>query len=151
MPSLLDPTPTLPPPVLPGDRFEVMGTYITFRHTAASTDGVKSSFDLLAPVGAGVPTHVHDHEDELFVIRRGKVRFVVDGEVTIAGPGETAYGPKGLPHSWEAIGTEAVEATVAILPARLEEMFRDLGQLPKGPPDLERVYEICAAHGVRFV
>jgi mannose-6-phosphate isomerase-like protein (cupin superfamily) len=151
MSSLFDPAATLPPPVVAGDRFEVMGTVITFRKTAADTDGVKTTFDMIAPPGVGVPMHVHEHEDELFVIRRGKVRFVVDGKVTLAGPGETAYGPKNVPHSWEAIGADDLEATVAMLPAKLEEMFRDLAELPKGLPDLARIASICAAHGIRFV
>lgn len=151
MSSLLDPAATLPSPVVAGDRFDVMGTVITFRQTAADTAGIKTTFDLIAPPGTGVPTHVHEHEDELFVVRRGKIRFVIDGKIVIAGPGETAYGPRGVPHAWDSIGDEDLDATVAILPARLEEMFRDLGQLPKGPPNLERVFEICAAHEIRFV
>lgn len=151
MPSLLDHAATLPPPVVSGDSFDVLGTTITFRQTSADTAGVKATFDLIAPPGTGVPMHVHEHEDELFVIRAGRCRFVVNGRVIIAGPGETAYGPRHQPHSWESIGAEDLVATVAILPARLEEMFRDLGMMPPGEPDFARVAEICAAHGIRFV
>jgi quercetin dioxygenase-like cupin family protein len=150
MPSLLEPAITLRPPVAAGDRFDVMGAVITFRTTAAESGGLKTTFDMIAPTGIGVPMHTHEHEDELFVIRRGKARFIVNGKVTIAGPGETAFGPRGIPHAWESIGDEPLDCTVAILPSKLEEMFRDLGELPKGPPDMNRVLEICAAHGVRF-
>ena len=129
------------------DRLDVMGTVVTICRADAS----RVSFDLDAPPGTGVPMHVHDHEDEVFLIRRGKIRFVVDGRETIAGPGETVFGPRGLAHSWEVFGDEMVDAIVTILPGNLELMFRDLAALPKGPPDLARIGEICGRHGVRFV
>lgn len=138
---------TTPETIANPDRLELMGTTVTIVRADAS----RLSFDMDAPPGTGVPMHVHEHEDELFVVRRGKVRFVLDGKEVIAGPGDTVFGPRGIPHSWETIGDEIVDAIVTILPGNLEMMFRDLAALPKGPPDLARIGEICGRHGVKFV
>lgn len=138
---------TEPSNVVNADRLEVMGTVITI----CRSDATRMSFDIDAPPGTGVPMHVHEHEDELFVIHRGRVRFVVNGREMIAGPGDTVFGPRGMPHSWEVFGDESVDAIVTILPGNLEGMFRDLAALPKGPPDLKRVVEICERVGVRFL
>jgi len=35
-------------------------------------------------------------------------------------------------------------------PAGIEFMFTELAELPEGPPDFEKVAEICGKHGISF-
>lgn len=127
----------------------VMGQRLSIRVTPAQTSGACMVFDLVADPGMGVPMHVHDHEDELFTVRRGTARFVVNGRAVTLHPGDTLFGPRSVPHAWEAIGDELLEASVTILPGKLETMFRELGAVTTLDP--ARIAAICADHGVRFI
>lgn len=131
------------------EQFVVMGQRLTIRVTPAQTGGACMVFDMVADPGMGVPTHVHDHEDELFVVRRGAARFVVNGREIVLEAGDTLFGPRGIPHAWEVIGDEPLDACVTILPGRLETMFRELGAVAGIDP--AKVGAICADHGVRFI
>lgn len=131
------------------EQLVVLGQQFTVRVTAAQTGGAFYAFDLVAPPGIGVPAHVHDREDELFVVNRGTARFVVDGREILACAGDSVFGPRGVPHAWEAIGDEPLEAFVLVTPGNLADMFRDLGGLKA--IDFPRIAAICAPHGVRFV
>lgn len=150
--ALESPAATTLPQHLPAEaqeRLVVMGQRLTIRVTPAQTNGACMMFDLIADPGMGVPMHTHDHEDELFIVRSGVARFVVDGSETIVRAGDTLFGPRGIPHAWEAIGDEPVRGTVVILPGKLEVMFRQLGALTEVDP--ARIGAICAGHGVRFI
>ena len=52
------------------------------------------------PQGFSPSRHVHTREDEVFLVLDGDVCFDVDGERRAAGPGTTAYMPRGVPHSF---------------------------------------------------
>lgn len=70
--------------------------------------GVTVLFYSTDEVGAGPRLHVHPY-DELFLVRRGRARFFVGGDVLQAGAGEAVLGPKGLPHRFENLGPGELE------------------------------------------
>ncbi|NNC70136.1 MAG: cupin domain-containing protein [Flavobacteriaceae bacterium] len=101
--------------------------------------------------GVGIPPHIHTKEDEIFRVIKGKVELMVGEDVIVLEPGDVAYAPKNIVHSWKIIGTENASMSTSAFPAGIEFMFEELGKLPPGPPDLEKVSEICAKHGISFV
>lgn len=101
--------------------------------------------------GVGIPPHVHTHEDEIFRVIWGEVELMIDGEPTVLTAGDTAFAPKNIPHAWKVVGTEKARMITSAFPAGIEEMFENLAQLPSGPPDFEKVKEICGRFGVTFV
>jgi quercetin dioxygenase-like cupin family protein len=58
--------------------------------------------------GAVVPEHKHPHEQTGCVVS-GSLKFVVNGEISIATPGDSWNLPAGIPH-----GAEALEESVVI-------------------------------------
>ncbi|MEB8345919.1 hypothetical protein OO010_07670 [Flavobacteriaceae bacterium KMM 6898] len=40
---------------------------------------------------------------------------------------------------------------MTIFPAGIKNMFEELGALPPGPPDMEKVMEICGRQGISFL
>lgn len=52
--------------------------------------------------GGGVPVHSHPNE-QISMVQRGRVKFVLDGQEFILGAGETAHIPANAPHSAEAL------------------------------------------------
>jgi quercetin dioxygenase-like cupin family protein len=81
-------------------------------------------------------------------VLEGEVRYNVDGRTVVAGPGTTVSIPRNVVHSFEFVTDARVLLT--IVPAGIENMFRELGQLPAGPPDFAAVAEICGRYGVFF-
>jgi len=57
----------------------------------------------------------------------------------------------GIPHAFRVTGDGTARVLLSIVPAGIEDMFREPVRLPEGPPDLEGVAAICGRYGVRFV
>lgn len=127
----------------------VMGTVTKFILTARDTGGQFSHYRIVAPPGAGVPTHVHEREDETFVIRAGRVKFTVAGREIVAASGDVVFGPRGHAHAWATEGDAPSDFDVITTPSGLETMFEELGALPPEAP-MPEALAICARAGVTF-
>lgn len=131
-------------------RLAILGDEMLVRLTARETGGGISLFEERSPPGGGVPMHVHEREDETFQVLEGTVEFVVEGRAIIARQGDSVWAPRGVPHAWRVVGDAPVRLLFAATPSGIEGMFEELATLPKGPPDLAKVAEICGRFGVRF-
>jgi mannose-6-phosphate isomerase-like protein (cupin superfamily) len=91
----------------------------------AATGGTLSVFRATMPEGFGPPRHVHTREDEVFLVVEGEVLFDIDGRFLLAGPGTTAFMPRGVPHTFRVHSPVAVMLGV-ITPGGFEDLFRNL-------------------------
>jgi quercetin dioxygenase-like cupin family protein len=80
---------------------------------------------LYAP-GSVFPVHAHPQEQITLVIR-GHIRFDLNGDSFVLGPGEVAIIPGGVPHRAEVVGDGEVETYNALSPRREDAPFRDGG------------------------
>lgn len=101
--------------------------------------------------GVGIPPHIHTKEDEIFRVIKGQVAIMVDGKTNVLNAGDIAFAPKNVVHAWKVIGNEKAKMMVSAFPAGIEIMFRELADLPPGPPDFEKVTQICEKYGIKFV
>lgn len=102
------------------------GERITFRATAAETDGELVAIELALPPGARVPggRHLHPLQEERFEVVEGRMRFRVERERVTAEPGQVVVVPRGVPHDFANDGDRAALVRVEIRPAlKMEEMF----------------------------
>jgi quercetin dioxygenase-like cupin family protein len=102
------------------------GERITFRATAAETNGELVAIDLELPSGGRVPgwLHLHPRQTERFEVVEGKMRFRVWRELVLAGPGEVVVVPAGVPHDFANVGDESAVVRVEIRPAlKMEQLF----------------------------
>ncbi len=104
---------------------KVSGERITFRQTAADTDGELLAFDLeLAPDGHVPGMHVHPHQEERFEVVEGTMRFKMGGTKVTARPGDVVVVPPGVRHKFANGGDEKARVRVEVRPAlRMEELF----------------------------
>lgn len=114
-----------------------------------------------APRGFGAPLHQHEHEDELFVVLDGELRFFL-GDDVIEGPaGMVAYLAAEKPHTFQVVSETAsilnVTASRTRAP-RFDEMVSALGvptdpnALPGPEPiDPGHVAEVCAQFGITIL
>jgi quercetin dioxygenase-like cupin family protein len=105
------------------------------------------------------PLHVHDAEDEGFYVLSGSMTlWAGDAPPVKLVPGEYALAPHGVPHTYRA-GPEGAVALVSSLPGGFAAFVREAGtpalrpELPvlDGPPDVERLARIAAAHGITLL
>jgi mannose-6-phosphate isomerase-like protein (cupin superfamily) len=102
------------------------GERITFRKTAAETNGELVAIDLELPAGARVPggLHIHPKQEERFEVVKGTMRFRMRRKKVVAGPGEAVVVPPRVPHDFANIGDEPALVRVDIRPAlKMEQLF----------------------------
>jgi quercetin dioxygenase-like cupin family protein len=134
-----------------GHKLNVMGDNQVIKLSSKDTNGQFTLIEQNNNPGMGIPLHVHENEDEVFHVLSGEVKMIIGEESTTLSAGDMIFCPREVPHSWSVIGEKKAKAMLSIFPAGLEEMFEELSELPAGPPDLEKVGEICGKYKLRFV
>ncbi|MBT8178493.1 MAG: cupin domain-containing protein [Eudoraea sp.] len=134
-----------------GDVLNVIGDIQTHKLVGGDTNNQIVEWVNEVDPGVGIPPHVHTKEDEIFRVLKGQVEIMVGGKTTVLEAGDVAFAPKNIVHSWKIIGTGKASMSTSAFPAGIELMFGELGELPPGPPDFEKVAEICGRYGIRFV
>jgi len=106
------------------------GERITFRETAAETNGELVAIDLELPAGTRVPggLHIHPKQEERFEVVKGSMRFRMRVGMrrrrVVARPGEVVVVPPGVPHDFANVGDEPALVRVDIRPAlKMEPLF----------------------------
>ncbi|HEY0006561.1 MAG TPA: cupin domain-containing protein [Pyrinomonadaceae bacterium] len=69
------------------------------------------------PAGAKVGRHHHRQTEEVYYIVRGRGLMTVGEEVQEVGPGDAVYIPRGLSHTLENTGAEAITLLLVCGPA----------------------------------
>lgn len=109
-----------------GKVIESPDTRLVFVRTAADTGGELLRFEqTVQPDHAPVPAHVHDRQEERFVVLSGEMGVRAAGEERTLTAGEEVVVPPGTPHTfWNASGRgEALRHTVELRPALKSETF----------------------------
>jgi mannose-6-phosphate isomerase-like protein (cupin superfamily) len=127
--------------------------------TGEQTGGLLSIIEITEPPNQEAPLHVHHREDEGFWILEGEVTFEV-GDATIhAGPGDFAFGPRGVPHRY-TVGDAGCRMLFVMTPGGFEDVIREMSvpaqsrTLPPPPeeePDWAHVASVAKAHGCELL
>ena len=103
----------------------VSGERITFRRTAADTNGELLEFDLtLAPDGHVPGAHVHPEQEERFFVHSGRMEFRLGFRKIVAEAGDSVIVPAGRVHKFKNGGDAEAQVRVQVVPALdMEELF----------------------------
>ena len=124
--------------------------YATLLSTA-ETNGAMSITDSLSPVNAGPPRHIHEREDEAFVLLTGTCEIWRDGEQFTRSAGETVFIPRGTEHTFRVIGTKPCRHLVILTPGGFEGFFEEMAEHQyRIPDDMPAVEEVAARFNMRF-
>jgi quercetin dioxygenase-like cupin family protein len=93
---------------------------------AAATGGRLAAIRSTMRGGAASPVHVHEHEDETVFVLSGTGIFWAGEKRWELGSGDTAFLPRGLPHTYLFTSDETELLTICN-PAGMEEFFRAAG------------------------
>lgn len=76
--------------------------------------------------GAGSPVHVHERDDETVHLIAGEGEFWVGDQHWTLRSGDTAFLPRGVPHTY-AFTSERAEILAVCNPSGMEHFFREAG------------------------
>lgn len=124
-------------------RYGAAGGRYTIAATSAETRNTLFALEVTEPPGGGPPLHLHTREEEFFFVLDGEITFWVDGRVTKAGPGGTAFVPRNVPHCFKNCTGSVARVLVLFTPGDIEGFF-DYGRAtgPEVPSDEAIVAEI---------
>lgn len=125
-------------------------TYRTILSPEAS-GGAMSIVDTTSPAGSGPPRHIHEREDEVFIVLTGQCEFWLDGARFVKGPGETAFVPRGKEHTFRVIGDEPSRHLVVLTPGGFEGFFADMARGKfRIPEDMAQIEASARVHHLKF-
>lgn len=143
-----------------GSTVHLLGTLITFKATAAETEGGFSLVEVATAPGAQTPPHRQRMDTEAFYVLDGVYEFYLDGIVSTRGPGSFLFVPRGVPHGFRNPGTVPARMLIINLPGGVHENFLneagdavvDAGSFPApAPPNLPRLASACARWGIEML
>jgi quercetin dioxygenase-like cupin family protein len=117
------------------------------------TAGTFAMWEAITRPGGGPPPHYHVNEDETFHVIESRVAFLLNEEWNELGPGGTAFMPRGVVHTFKNIGDRPSRMLLTTTPSGIEKFFaRCADEFAKtAEPDMSRIIEIGAEHGIHFV
>ncbi|GAA0481592.1 cupin [Paractinoplanes deccanensis] len=126
-----------------------LGGLISMRATWADTDGGFAVLEHNGERGYMSPLHLHEADEETFLVLEGTLRVEVGTDVHSVGEGGLALLPRGLAHGFVVTSPQARFLTLHT-PAGFDRFVAEVGAAtpPSGPAELTR---IAAAHGVQIV
>ena len=125
--------------VTPGERVRI---HVSSKQTL----GAFSIVELIAEAGNGVPMHIHDKEDEHFIVLAGTFHMEVGGKRLDLAAGESIAAPRGIAHAWCNASQAPVHVLVAFSPGGIEDLFRMIGRA-----DRSEIAAIADRYGVRLI
>ena len=121
------------------------GHTFSFLIESSQSNGAFSLISCYFGKGGEPPAHYHLNESETFYVLEGEIRFHIGDKKFTARAGETAFAPKGVPHSFK-LESETAKALLLIAPAGIETFFKEfsipaqsleLPPIPDGQPPAE--------------
>jgi quercetin dioxygenase-like cupin family protein len=118
---------------------------------ASMTAGSLSVVDSLSPAGSGPPRHVHEREDETFILLSGYCEFWLEGKTFTKSAGETAFMPRGREHTFRVLGNRPCRHLLVLNPGGFEAFFADMAQGRfRIPEDMDQIAAAAVRRGLRF-
>jgi quercetin dioxygenase-like cupin family protein len=114
----------------------VPGVGVVFKIDGQDSGGALSIVEHPFTVGALVPPHVHNLEDEYSIVLEGEIGFRSNDREVVLGPGGYIIKPRGEVHAMWNAGSVPARMIEVISPAGFEGFFRELADLNAvGAPD----------------
>jgi quercetin dioxygenase-like cupin family protein len=88
------------------------------------TGGAMSMIRVTCRPSFNPPVHIHRNEDEVFHVLEGRAAFLLGDEIIEAGPGDTVWLPRGIPHA-PRFDSEIVRCIVTLTPGDNAKLFRE--------------------------
>lgn len=126
--------------VTPGERFRI-------RVPSARTMGAYSVIEIVADPGNGVPLHIHNKEEEHFIVMEGTLDIANGDRRWDAPAGTSVTVRRGVPHAWCNPLDVPLRILVVFSPGQIEGLFRATA----GVDDVDKITAIAARYGTKLI
>ena len=140
------------------DRFlkglDLMGGQFDCLISAKDTGGDLLVYNTFRNEKGGPAFHLHHFQDEWFFVIKGEFIVRVGDEFINLKPGDSAFAPRKVPHTFAKINDDPAQMLVLFQPAgSMEDFFLQTSKLGKSiPKDQEKVLkELFKQHGMELV
>lgn len=128
---------------------DIVGEHVTVLASGEATEGYEI-FLQRGPEGSGPPPHSHPWDESFYVVK-GRMEFGIGAETMAASPGTLVHLPAGTTH-WFRFGAGGGEMISMTSRLGASTMFADMArEVSPVNPDLERLTEVGARHGLKVV
>jgi mannose-6-phosphate isomerase-like protein (cupin superfamily) len=103
--------------ITPGERFSI-------RVSSEETNSAYTMLEIVADHRNGTSMHVHQNEDEHFIILEGTARLAYGDKTVDAPAGTNITVSKGIHHAWCNLSESPLRMLVLFTPGGIDEMFR---------------------------
>ncbi len=132
------------------ERLTIGGAEIRVKVAGETTGGAYSVLEEIDPLDT--PLHVHEREDELFIVTEGEHVYTVGDREVEAGPGDAVFAPRGVPHAQRRVVPRTGRELVVVSPSGLEDFFRGLARAEAGGELGAEVYSrLSAEHRITWL
>jgi quercetin dioxygenase-like cupin family protein len=108
-----------------------------------ATGGALSVMEFTDSAGHAPPLHTHQDEEEVWIVLDGKVRFFVGDQRFDLEPGQVAYGPRGVPHSY-LVRSDKARLAAVFAPGHVEGWFTANGSPVSSIDEAPAAFDIGA-------
>jgi mannose-6-phosphate isomerase-like protein (cupin superfamily) len=145
-------------PPAAGESWWIATDHQVMKLTSASTRGAVSLWFETVPPGGGPPPHVHQAEDEVFIVMAGKITFRSGDRCWAVKAGTVIFAPRGIPHSFQNTGDRAARMIGFVTPGGFDEYFRETAfrwadrecRPPIQSVEFDRLMEAAPRYGLEF-
>lgn len=136
------------------DRFDkeiaFLGGRFLCKVSAKDTNGDLCIYDTFRMQKGGLPLHYHHSQDEWFYVMEGEFLIKVGEDTFHLKPGDSAFGPRKVPHTFANVSKGTGRIMIVFQPAgTMEAFFEEASKLTNPTP--EALQKISHAHGSEII
>ena len=131
------------------ERIDLGATSVRLLVTADLTGGAMSVMEITMPPQTASAPHIHERDDETFLIVEGTMTFRSGGRVERVSAGGRLHLPRGSRHVFANEGQSTARAITVLVPGGLEKFLR-AAVAPDRPRDAASARELERTHGLDF-
>ena len=111
-----------------GPAYEFHGAEVVIKASGQDTDGQLAVMESVYPPGLSVHAHVHEGEDEMFLLLAGELAAFCGHERWTVAPGCFVFVPRDVPHGFTVTSATPARALVVTGPAHLDQQIAAAGR-----------------------
>ncbi len=136
-----------------------LGTETWIRVGTEQSAGSLAIVEHFIPPQAESPWHVHNSQDESLYVIEGAVTVLVGDNRWTVGAGGCTFGPRGVPHGFRVEGETPARLLLICTPGDgFDRFIHDASEAATAPgfpapqpPDVARIGQLAAEHGMRVL
>jgi mannose-6-phosphate isomerase-like protein (cupin superfamily) len=104
------------------------------------------------PSCSGPPLHMHEQEDELFLIESGCYEFQLGTARVHANAGDAVWAPRCVPHTFRVISDTPGQMLAFAVPGGFDDFFRASAEmLAADQVSPQHMAQLTRKHGIHFL